>query len=151
MYDTVLKRIIHKVENNYNIFIPKDIIQLIYSELNKKHQCAIMIQDLIKELYIEREFRVDTPIGLKYILIEEKVLLHDYYHPNHDYFLRRDYEIYSRSITGNILRLIERCYEEIFDIKKVNNSLVELGLDNAGYLHNLEYLVKNRHFVDIYN
>lgn len=154
MYETVLKQIKQKVENEYNIFIPRDIIQLIYAELNKKHQCAIMIQNLIKELYEERKNKTDIVKGVKYILIEdEKVLFRDYYFINHDYFLRKDFEIYAQAITRSSLHSIERCYEEIFDIKKVNNALVELGLDNAGYLHNLEYLIKNRHFVDdsIYN
>lgn len=62
MYETVLKQIA------YNYEIPKDIIQLIYNELNKKNQCAIMIQDEIKRLIAEKPRRL---CGIKYFMIEQ--------------------------------------------------------------------------------
>lgn len=61
MYETVLKHIA------YNYDIPNDIIQLIYNELNKKHQCAIIIQDEIKRLIAEKTRRL---WGIKYFMIE---------------------------------------------------------------------------------
>lgn len=62
MYETVLK----EIQTNYDI--PNDIIQLIYNELNKKHQCAIMIQDEIKRLIAEKPRRL---CGIKYFMIEQ--------------------------------------------------------------------------------
>ena len=64
MYETVLKQI----QTNYNI--PNDIIQLIYNELNKKHQCAIIIQDEIKRLIAEKPRRLSGLCGIKYFMIE---------------------------------------------------------------------------------
>lgn len=61
MYETVLKQI----QINYDI--PKDIIQLIYNELNRKHQCAIIIQDEIKRLIAEKPRQL---CGIKYFMIE---------------------------------------------------------------------------------
>lgn len=64
MYETVLKQI----QTNYNI--PNDIIQLIYIELNNKHQCAIIIQDEIKRLIAEKPRPLCGLCGIKYFMIE---------------------------------------------------------------------------------
>ncbi len=131
MYETVLKLIIQKVENDYNIFIPKDIIQLIYDKLNKKHQCAIMIQNRTKRIpsFIpEKYYLIDymNPTLLSYILIEY-ISIYDYK------VIFYDKDVYER--TMDICNMIT-CYHVIQkNIDKIfyKTKLLEFGLNPNGF------------------
>ena len=131
MYDTVLKRIIHKIENNYNIFIPKDIIQLIYSELNKKHQCAIMISNRIKRppLSIPEKYRIIDYMRhdiLKFILIE--------YTSIYDYqVIFYDKDVYERILNMHNMKRCYRSFNRANYIQQHIDRLLEFGLNPNGF------------------
>ncbi len=127
MYETVLKHIA------YNYDIPNDIIQLIYNELNKKHQCAIIIQDEIKRLIAEKTRRL---WGIKYFMIEP---IYDEPH----YFIYKSFAgqiIQRRETYCNSDFIYRNDFNEIKNLYKLMNEyqriILQKGFNINGFFKN---------------
>lgn len=137
MYETVLRHI------SYNYDIPKDIIQLIYNELNRKHYCAIIIQDEIKKLKAEKPRGL---CGIKYFMIEP---IYDEGHCFINNSINNRSIVMPREMYNGQFNIYNDKYIEIKEVYRLYSKYRKIILENGFKLEGFFKDYKNEYNINI--